>query len=47
MVLKIKFWDIRESDGSSNTIITETDALHALANLNITYNKYNPLCIII
>jgi len=40
MVLNIKFWDLRQDDGSSNTIITETDALHAVANLNIAYNIY-------
>jgi hypothetical protein len=41
MVFNIKFWDLRLDDGSSNTIITETDALQAVANLNIAYNEYN------
>lgn len=41
MVLNIKFWDLRQDDGSTDTIITETDALQAVANLNIAYNQYN------
>jgi len=41
MVFNIKFWDLRQDDGSSNTIITESDALHTVANLNIAYNEYN------
>jgi hypothetical protein len=41
MVLNIKFWDLRENNGSSNTLVNESDALETIAKLNIAYNEYN------
>jgi len=41
LVLNIKFWDLRQDDGTTNLLLTRADALEATANLNIVYNEFN------
>lgn len=41
VVLNVFFWGINEDDGSSTNKLNQTDALHAIAQLNKKYNQFN------
>lgn len=41
VVFNVYFWGINKDDGSSTNKLNQTDALHAIAQLNKKYNQFN------
>ena len=40
-VFNVRFWDVNEDDGTNNVVLTETQALDAIARLNSDFNALN------